>query len=51
MSSYLKLDDSLLRQTEIHSVRVFHVERDFVELRHRVVSLQVGHLFVNLKQK
>ena len=48
---YLELDDPLLGQTEIHPVRVLHVESAFVQLRHWVISLKVGHLLVNLRNK
>lgn len=44
----LELDDALLRKTQVHAFRVFHVERAFVQLRDGVVGFQEGLLFVHL---
>jgi len=47
-ATYLELNDSLLGKTEVHPVGVLHVEGALVELRHRVVGVQDGHLLVHL---
>ena len=48
--NYLELYDSLLGQTEVHSVSVLHVKSYFVQLRHRIISLKMSHLLVNLNK-
>ena len=46
--SYLELDDPLLRETQVHSVGVLHVEGALVQLRDGVVGVEDGHLLVHL---
>lgn len=43
---YLELNNSVLRQTEVHAVGILEIEGTFVELGHRFISLQQYHLFV-----
>lgn len=44
----LELYNALLRQAQVHMIRVLHVKGALVQLRYRIVGLQTGHLFVHL---
>lgn len=46
--THLELDDSLLREAEIHPLCVLHVEGALVELGDGIVRVQDSHLFVHL---
>ena len=41
------MDDALLRQAEVHALRVFHVEGALVQLGDGIVGVEDGHLFVH----
>ena len=45
--THLELNDTFLWKTEVHSISVLHVEGALVQLRHRIVGVQDGHLLVN----
>lgn len=43
----LELDDAFLTQTQVHPLRVLHVEGALVQLGNWIVRIQDGHLFVH----